>query len=109
MIATLDTKLIVAASRRCRLRYVKGAHLRYGKKSNVITMANASFKVRTIGKVLRSLGCKSVAAGHTASIPAATKVFFARCPAIEKSLSVTKRITLKAFRGQKHFKGFKKL
>jgi len=92
-IYTLDSKLILGASAELRLRYLKGAHARYGGGSNVIRMANASLKVETIGRVLKSLGCTGVALYMMDAIPMGHYVRFEPSAAVSKVLGTQKRVS----------------
>ncbi|MCK5796874.1 MAG: hypothetical protein KAI47_06820 [Deltaproteobacteria bacterium] len=109
-IVSLDRRKIMAASKTCRLRYIQGAYRRYhSKKQNVIKMANAGFKIETIGHVLKSLGCKEVTLLDTATIPAANLVFFLPSPKVAQTLPITKHLSKAAFAKLPNRKGYREL
>lgn len=59
--ATLDRNTFCRASEGNLLSYVESAYMRYGTKNkNLINMANARYKMATIGLVLKKLGCSNV-------------------------------------------------
>jgi len=105
---TLDSKKITGASKACRLRYVAGAHRRFGEGSNVITVANGSFKIETLAQVLRTLGSEKVLTGFTRTTPAANKVFFSPTPALKKALELKTIVTEEEFRKTPHLELIKR-
>jgi hypothetical protein len=94
VIVTLDRKLILGASKACRLRYLKGAYARYNDDGyNAIRIANAPQKVETIGHVLKQLGARNVALFSFEAVPSSFMVFFEPAGAVAKALRVKKRVS----------------
>lgn len=94
VIVTLDRKLILGASKACRLRYLKGAYARYNDDGhNAIRMANAPEKIETIGHVLKQLGAKNVTLFLSEGVPTSHVVFFEPAGAVARALRVKKRVS----------------
>jgi hypothetical protein len=97
-VATLDPKVILGAPRECQVRYLQGAYERWAdREQNAIAMANATSKVETLGLVLKSLGCKTVAVFTTNTVPTGTLVFFEPTEEISKLLPIKTRLTQNEF------------
>jgi hypothetical protein len=78
--ATLDKNVFCEASEENLFSYVESAYMRYGTENeNLIDMANAAYKLVTIGCVLKELGCSNIAvyitSGEGAAPTAYTVIF----------------------------------
>jgi hypothetical protein len=94
-LATLDRKWIVAQSRTLRERYVLGVYRRYQQKGqNLLRMANAGSKMKTVAAVLRSLGCKRAVVLYRSTIPTGVAVYFEPPAALARRLGVVRRVSL---------------
>lgn len=76
--ATLDTTIFQQASRSEMLRFMQGVYARYGNidKRSAIRMANAPYKIETIARVLKKLGCSDTVIFVLEYIPHLYQVHF---------------------------------
>lgn len=109
-LATLDHRHLFKASRKNQLRYLKGAYARYGRDaSNLFAMANATYKVTTIGRLLKKLGCTRVEVYTTRTLPTGTDVFFVPGKRLARELGITRNLDHGKYTGVAHRSLFKKL
>ncbi|MCP4214440.1 MAG: hypothetical protein GY765_07270 [bacterium] len=105
-IATLDRSVFLHADRESKLSYLEGAYLRYGiENSNVMRMANALEKVKTIARVLKSLNCQQVRVyASEGSIPMIVAVVFQPGEIVRNRLNISMIKERDYFKEQEYYR-----
>jgi hypothetical protein len=91
-IATLNSKIFHQALPEYKLSYIESAYRRFGKK-NRIDMSNSDFKIKTLARILKELGCTDIITYYYPSVPTQSTVFFMPSRQVKKHLKIEQILT----------------